>query len=309
MATANFTGDRMQAFVELLCSARLTSGLHYQLTCLSVINVFLSTTAILGNTLIIIALYRESSLHPPSKLLLRSLATADLCAGLIAEPLTIAFWISALNERWEICRYTLTSVIVGYIFLSVSLYTLTAISVDRLLALILRLKYRQVVTLKRTYALLSVFWVGATIGTTMFFWDYRITFLGGYITISLCLVTSVVSYTKIFLNLRRHKTLVQTHVEQGPTQATPFNIGRYRKAVYSALWLQLTLVVCYLPYGIVVAFSTNSEVSPSSFLARQCTVTLVFLNSTLNPILYFWKIREVRQAVKDTIRQLLCLSS
>ena len=46
--------------------------------------------------------------------------------------------------------------------------------------------------------------------------------------------------------------------------------------------------------------------SSSLLLAWSYTFTLLFLNSTLNPILYCWKIDEVRQAVKDTIRKVLC---
>ena len=306
MNSHNLTGGMRQPFVEHLCTAELTGGLHYELTCLSVISIILSIAAILGNTLILVALHRESSLHPPSKLLFRCLAITDLCAGLLTQPLTVAFWMSIVNERWEVCRYTLSSIIAGYVLISVSLWTLTAISVDRLLALLLGLRYRQTVTLKRMRVMIIAFWVTGAVGTGLFFWDYRITFLGGNISITLCIITSIASYTKIFLTLRHHKTRVRNHTQRQPNQATPFNVTRYRKAVYSALWLQLALALCYLPYGISVAFSTNRDMSASAFLARQCTVTLVFLNSSLNPILYCWKIGEVRQAVKDIIRQVFC---
>ena len=41
------------------------------------------------------------------------------------------------------------------------------------------------------------------------------------------------------------------------------------------------------------------------YVARQFALTLVLLNSTLNPFFYCWKIGEVRQAVRATIRQYL----
>ena len=302
----NVTGGKRQPFAELLCTAELTGGLHYELTCLSVINIIMSIATILGNTLILVALHKETSLHPPSKLLFRCLAITDLCAGLLTQPLTVAFWMSIVNERWEVCRYTLSSIIAGYVLLSVSLWTLTAISVDRLLALLLGLRYRQVVTVKRMRVIIVGFWVTGAVGTGLFFWDHRITFWGGNISITLCITISIAAYTKIFLILRNHKTQVRNHTQREPNQATAVNLTRYRKAVYSALWLQLVLALCYLPYGITVAVSTNREMSPSSFLARQCTVILVFLNSSLNPILYCWKIGEVRQAVKDIVRQVFC---
>ena len=105
MAIANATGhEKQQTFQQLLCSAGLTAGIHGQLTFISVLNSFLSITAFLGNALILAALRKESSLHPPSKLLLRSLATTDLCVGLIVQPLFATYLMSVVNEHWNICR-------------------------------------------------------------------------------------------------------------------------------------------------------------------------------------------------------------
>ena len=148
MAAPNFTGDVQQTtFEDLICSLDLTPGLHNQLTFISVLNSVLSVTAFLGNALILSALHKESSLHPPSKLLLRNLATTDLCVGLIAEPLAVIFWTSQVNQQWNICRYVvMVQFITNYILFGVSVETLTAMSVERLFALLLRLRYRQAVT-------------------------------------------------------------------------------------------------------------------------------------------------------------------
>ena len=307
MATANISGDgKQKTFEQMVCSAGLTAGAHDQLTFISVLNIFLSITAFLGNALILAALRKESSLHPPSKLLLRSLATTNLCVGLFSEPLAVTFWMSVMKKHWNICYYLLRAHFeTDAIFAAVSLLTLTAISVDRLLALLLRLRYRQVVTLRRTYVFVITSWVVSTVFPSMHFWNFQIYLWCAIIVISLCLVTSIFCYTKIFLNLRHHQNQVQDQAQQ-PNQTNQLNIARYRKAVSSALWLQLTLVACYLPQFIVMALMTNSVLSTPVFLAYQYAATLVFLNSSLNPILYCWKIDEVRQAVKDTIRQMLC---
>ena len=80
-AITNYTGDgKQKSIAKLFCSSELAGGVHSQLIFFSVLNTFLSITACLGNTLILVALYKETSLHPPSKLLLRSLAATDLCA-------------------------------------------------------------------------------------------------------------------------------------------------------------------------------------------------------------------------------------
>ena len=307
MAAPNVTGDGQQKTLQdLLCSSDLSAGLHGHLTFISVLNSFLSVTAILGNALILIALRKESSLHPPSKLLLRCLATTDLCVGLISEPLMVIFWMSVANEQWNICRYALVAnFITGYILCGVSVGTLTAISVDRLLALLLGLRYRQVVTLKRTYVIVLTLWLFSAGFSATHFWNPFTYFWCAIIQISLCLIISIFCYTKISHTLCHHQNQVQDH-DQQPHQTNQLNMARYKKAVSSAIWLQLTLVACYLPYLIVAVFRVESGLYTSLYQARNYTITLVYLNSSLNPILYCWKIDEVRQTVKETIRQLLC---
>ena len=216
-----------------------------------------------------------------------------------------------MKERWDICYLaTLAAGFSGYTLCSVSLLTSAAISVDRLLALLLGLRYRQVVTLRRTFITVIALWILSIVSACTIFWNPVITSWYQYIGTALCLVTIIFAYTKIFLNLRHnqiHVNPVQSHVFPGqPSQAIPLNIARYRKAVNSALWVQVTLVVCYLPFGIAVALTPQRGMPLSTYLARNFAGTIVYLNSSLNPFLYCWKMRQVRQAVKETLRQLFC---
>ena len=310
MAIGNSTGDGKgePALDQMFgCSANLTGEIHDHLKFFSVLSIFLSISAFLGNSLILVCLHKVSSLHQPTKLLLRCLATTDLFVGLISGALAVIYWTSAMKERWNICRYVFVSgLIIGYALCGVSLLTVTAMSVDKLLALSLGLRYRQVVTLKRTLFVVVLFWVICIVFSATFVENYLTAVRTSYVVITLCLVTSVFCYTKIFLALRRHQTQVQDSVHQEqPGRTIPMNVVRYRKAVSSALWLQFTIIVCYLPHGVVSALSTHSGLSPTVSLVRQFTVALVFLNSTLNPILYCCKLREVRQAVKETFEQIL----
>ena len=295
---------------ELYCSANVTARVHDELIVLLVLNTFLSITAFLENTLILVALHKEYSLHPPSKLLLRSLAITDLLVGIIVEPLYVVYLMSVKSQRWDICYNVYVALfIASYILCSVSLLVLTAISVDRLLALWLGLRYRQVVTLRSVYITVIVMWVLPIVATTSYIWNPQLLSLLLYIHLSLCLSIIIFSYMKIFFMLRHYQIQVTVAQEQ-PRQAIPLNIARYRKAVYSALWVQVTLFICYLPFGITQALTDLKSVrfSSSVYLAKTFSFTFVFLNSALNPLLYCWKIKEVRQAVKDAIRQICSLT-
>ena len=268
------------------------------------VHIFLSITAFLGNSLTLVALHKISSLRPPSKLLYRCLATTDLLVGLVAQPLYVTYLMSVVHEHWSLCHYARKAAYITSVTLcGVSLLTMAVISVDRLLALLLGLRYKKIVTLKRIYITIASFWVLCLVASLCTIFDQRITDLNVSIVLPLSLLISLTSYTKIFRTLRHH----QAQVQQQPSQPNALNMARYRKAVHSALWVQSALVVCYTPFLILfIVVSYSKTYSSHLGVAWEMTSVLVYFNSTLNPFLYCWKIIEVRRAMKQTIRQALC---
>ncbi|XP_068684454.1 trace amine-associated receptor 9-like [Montipora foliosa] len=312
MSTTNFTGHS-QKLEDIFCSTGLSERIHIPLICLSAVNIIFALTATMGNTLIVVALQRETSLHPPSKVLLRNLAVTDLCVGIVSQPLQIARFLTLLYKLPQICRYIYAvSRTASTILCGVSLSTTTAVSVDRLLALLLRLRYRQVVNLKRIYGAVILFWAGSILMAAIWHWDQTVWLVLVISSTSLCLVTSIFCYSKIFLTLRRYRNQVRDNAQEQTNQTFSLSImKRYRKTLYSGMCVQLALVSCYLPFLLVSPFEYRENVmrrrqSTAFYVAVESTVTLLYFNSTLNPILYCWKIKEVRQAVKDILKQLFC---
>ena len=186
---------------------------------------------------------------------------------------------------------------------SVSLLTTVAISVDRLLALLLGLRYRHVVTSRRIRAI--CFWImGASNGLIQLWIRRQSALMEVTVFITLCLATSIFCYTWIHLKLRQNQAKIQNVSQvQVSGRGIPLNILRYRKTVSNMLWVQLTLVACYVPFGIVAVLAVNGIENSVAWLATE---NLAYINSSLNPILYCWKIKAVRQAVKNTVKQLSC---
>ena len=308
MATTNITGPQTKKFERLICSPVWEVDFKQHSISFSAVNILLSITATLANSLILVALHKESSLHPPFKLLYRCLATSDLLVGLVNHPLFATYWMSLAHEHWILCRYARNA---GYIssftLCGVSLFTMAAISVDRLLAMLLGLRYKEIVTLRRTYIILAIFWFVSLFAGVFSLLNYTITIWCSFIISLFCLVTSTASYTKIFRALSHHQAQIQDYAQQQPSQPNALNMARYRKAVYSALWVQLVLVVCYVPNMTVEIVISLSLKGLSKFIViRGMANVLVFFNSTLNPFLYCWKISEARRAVKQTIRLAIC---
>ena len=217
ISTENSTegGTQTEANQVFPCSPSSVVGLQQQSIYFSAVHIFLSITAFLGNFLILAALNKESSLHPPSKLLYRCLATTDLLVGLFTQPLAATYWISVVHKHWSLCRHAMEAIYISsYALCGVSLFTLTAISVDRLLALLLGIRYRQVVTLKRTCIITATFWIVCAACGSFFVLRPQITFWCGIIDIPLCSVISIGSYTKIFRTLRHNQARVQDHDQQ-----------------------------------------------------------------------------------------------
>ena len=284
------------------------------------LNIFLSIFATLGNVLILVALRNVSSIHPPTKLLFRCLAITDLCVGLLGHPLYVYVWYItiSLDIGNRIVELVYVYLFIIRVLVAVSILTAAAISVDRLLALLLGLRYRHVVTLCRVRVLIACVWFIAVSNASLFcvaqilfhdklelvsWWTYR-----AFIIFSI--IVSTFSYAKIFFTLRHQQAQMRDHVqpEQLSGVRSVLNIARYKKTVYSVAWIQFAMFACYGP-NIVMAFLWNFgnvDHSTEVMVAGEVSLCLIFLNSSLNPVLYCWRIKDVRQEVKNTIRKCLC---
>ena len=296
--------------MKTLLSANIRVGFYIAI---AAVNIVFSITASLGNILILIALRKATSIHPPTKLLFQCLAMTDLGVGLISQPLMATLMLLAVNidiKIWNICLKLLSSLSIP--FCGVSVFASTALSVDRLLALVLGLRYRHVVTLKRIRAVLACGCLAVLL--ILLVWNFREKTAKIVITIflTLCLIISLFSYTKIVLRLRQHQSSVRDNVQQRRTNTggIPLNLDRYKRIVVNIVLVQLALVICYFPFLIFRIVTHLKDIYRGHYLLWYFhTSTLVFLNSSLNPFLYCCSIKEIRQAVKATTRRLCaCLS-
>ena len=359
---ANITGTSLQLPIGVLTS-------------LLAFNIILSFTASLGNVLILLTLYKVSFLHSVTKFLFACLATTDLCVGLFSQPLFVANMI--LNIDLANTDLDILSQMNEVVFISsdvlcgVSVLISIAISVDRLLVLLLRLKYRQVVTLKRAQVVILLCWVTAVSCGLVHVWSQTISQIFVLVIGLVSLITSVFCHVKIYLRLQGNQATVEDsfgggqsnedeevgggkkgagrateegvgettgagrdteeeagaevedtgrakdekRLRAGTAKVSPkrriqervrLNIVQYKKVVSSIFWLQLTLVACYAPF-IIVSLLRHTVLSGTTIQGLWLfTATLVYSNSSLNPFLYCWKIREVRIAVKNTAKAFCC---
>ena len=258
------------------------------------LNIFLAITATLGNTLVLIALHKVSSIHPFTNFLLRCLAMTDFCV--IVQPLFAAFLMEIASGKWQLLYMTLS--ILNFTFCGFSITIATVICVDRLLALLLGLRYKHTVTLRRVrcFVVCLLLFV-MVIGFIYSLYSRSLADSVGFVVIITSLFLSVFSHTKIFLKLRQHQAQVRRqHVGHGEANGgeIPLNIEQFKKIVSTIAWVQLALVLCYFPMFIFLILSTVTIADwyKVGSIFHVSALTVVYFISSLNPILYCWKIRQ-----------------
>lgn len=307
---ANFTSSFCEVFKEQYEIIANSSDAIYIV--IFVVNAILSFVASLGNSLIIDALRRCTSLHAPSKALLFSLALTDLGVGCIAQPLFVIHRLAALTRSSGIfCVSGIVSYFVGSTLVAASFVTSTAIALDRYLALRLRLRYREVVTFKRVTAVLSASWLASLIWSALWFWDKEAQNSLRIALFSLCFVTTTSSYFIIYKHMRRYRFRVEGHIGSAVAHGTArshFNTLRFRRSVVSMCKIYCLLLACYLPYNSLMIVLNRFQLTSLTVTLNAIFATLVLSNSALNPFVFCRCIPEIRVMVKSTFSTLTLTS-
>ena len=115
------------------------------------------------------------------------------------------------------------------------------------------------------------------------------------------LVLTTLVYIRVYLVVQRHKNQIHALQVQQVTQTAEItNFASLVKSVVGIFYVYLAFLACYLPYFI-------SNILSPSIASKRCflfSLTLVFLNSSLNPVIYCWKMRHIRHAIMDILRNM-----
>ena len=269
-----------------------------------VLNAPLMLISILGNALVLAAIIRTPSIRSTNMIMLCSLAVSDFLVGLIAQPLYIGNLL--MKQRYV---YRHVSVMVGYSLCVVSLLTITAINVtvDRFLALHYHMRYATYVTESRVKCTLVIIWLISFLVSGFQLWNEQVYNILIGVLIVMCLIISTVSYIRIYRIVRRHQ--LQINAQQQAVQSFDaeknLNITRLKRSALNTFVFYIVLIVCYFPmYVLSIRYGTSNKVRTET--EWTLVFALVFSNSSINPFLYCWRLRELRTAVLKTAKQMLC---
>ena len=264
------------------------------------------------NSLTIHALRKPLSLPKALKTLLLSLAVSDLAVGLLIQPFHIATTVELLkNSRPSDSIRDWLSFFTN-IFSWISFFGVVAISIDRLLAIQLHLRYQALVTHKRVVAVVISKWVFSAILSLILAFRLIpinvITDVVLAVVIGLCFICTAVVYCKIYITVRRHASEING-LQVGQREARSgslANIARQTKSAVGAFYIYLVFLVCYLPEycRLLLTLLLHNPLAIPMLKFYYFSWTLVFLNSSLNPLVYCWTMRNIRRAIMNTLRSI-----
>ena len=258
-----------------------------------VLNAFLFYNTIMLNIVTIHVLRKTPSLTKTLKTLLLSLTISDLLVGLLVEPLHIVLLVKEMHQDTSSKVYTtmLTAFLIMVNFLSsASFFSVVAISADRFLAIYLHLRYQELVTSKRVFiGTISIWIFSASFSISGFRWapENRRYIIFASIEV-LCYLCTGIFYYKLY-------AAVQRLTIQGVAAQDILNIARQKKSAFGTFFVYLVFLVCYLPKTCLNIIVIILEPSKLIYNTSIYAMTLMFLNSCLNPLIYSWKMKHIRR--------------
>ena len=272
-----------------------------------ILNVPLMLTSITGNALVLVAILRTPSLRSvPSTIFLCSLAITDFLVGLVGQPFYIAIKLHYLTGGFiRKATFSMSVALCG-----VSLATITAISVDRLLALHYHMTYPNLMTTKRALYASASLWFVSILLPCLTVWTSGVFNLIAGVYITICFVLSSASYIKIYFIVRHHQIQIHAHQQAVDSFNISVNIPDSNNMIISKKRALKTFVYficmtfCYLPFlsysllraTLIIGYEENWSFAE----------TVVFLNSSVNPFLYCWCNREIRTSTVKVVRKMTC---
>ena len=182
-----------------------------------------------------------------------------------------------------------------------------AIAVDRCIALHYHLRYVQLVTTRRAIYLSTTLWIVAFIFLFLTLLENHVFAVTVAVSTATCLLTCLACYVRIYFIVRRHQLqiMVQERAVAGSINGNNHNMRESRNTAKNTFIFYIVLIMCYTPLSVtwlVVAISPTYR-WPMEWIVAD---TLLFMNSSINPFLYCWRLSELREAVVNMAKQISC---
>lgn len=285
-----------------------SSSFFYVSRAVVTINCLSSPVSAIGNGLVLLTILTTVSLQNPSNVLIASLALSDFLIGLIMQPLFTAVVLH--KSLFLSCTYQDSITFIGFLCSSISATLMAAVSCERYMALFLHLRYNTLVTIKRVILVVLGIWIYWIVDSSAFF-PGGVAFILGQIFCTLAWLLSSFaisfSYFKIFGLVRHHRRQIHSQQTTDPKASVSSSQTKMAITMGYVIWASL---LCYMPTTMVFQWFMFSK-NPNSalFNAFYMTMTIQFMSSSFNPVIYCWRRKDIRLATISMLKNAFCCSN
>ena len=273
---------------------------------LAAIVLIASPITVLLNALVIIAVKQKRDLQKHSFILLSSMAVADLLVGAISMPLNATVYLPIVNHVWleYICTLDKVNIDLMFCFIFSSQYHLAMVAWERYVAVQKWMDYKVIVTRSCLKKLAISAWLATLVVAVpvvimkafgVNFKFIKIWIAVAFVSGAVAFILIVYFYVLVYLGVRKRKTSEVRKVTLLNEANLEVKVAKTTGIITGALIVTIILGGVLLVLGeIFPVFRLNS--------AFRVSDTLLQLNSVINPILYCYRNRRVRNAVLELLR-------
>ena len=284
-----------------------------------IIQLILAIVGILGNSLVIHVFRRSRKLIQSStNTLIAALATADLITSISIIPHPELSRIPENIAGHFYCK-VVHSLSVMWISIVASVFTLTALSIERYAAIAYAVRYRNLFTLKASRVLIIGIWLAASVINTLSFYvthlhqgqckiEFPSTGFQIFIGLSFFLVEYFLPVTIMLVTNIRAIQLMQAQarslsIKKGNVKSRHMLslLRARRRIIIMLLIVIISFIICWSPDQFAFLAFNLGLVSFQYINGNlyKFFVVLAFTNSCINPIIYTFVNKNFREAVKQ----------
>ena len=268
----------------------------------AVSQLVLSITVVCLNGPFLMALLKTTSLHTPSNAALGCLCFSDFIIGTVSIILSSILSLVTFGDYLgDITKFSSVMGELYFSFVGLSALFIIAVSLDRYASICHPYKYLQYATPK-LYVIISIC---ATFSYAAIMCCLFLIFsvYAYYILLLMAIVLGITIVIIVFCNWRIIK-VIRRHRRQIVAQITCEHHSRFdreRKRHKVIVVLVISFLICNIPIILLtVALPFDVPMEPPVFsLVSVFSIILVELNSIINPLVYLFRIRIFRNAVKE----------
>ena len=269
-----------------------------------IVNGISSITAVTSNLLVLCAILGNPSLRQsPKNILLCSLSSSDAFVGLLSQTsfmIKVGYRNATLSKS---CIFWFLSETFGGIGGGVTFLTLFFMSIERYICLMRPLRYETIVTKNRVVFVSVSCWIFTVSSALARFLIADLALLTN-VLIPLLLVSNCFIHFKIILLVRHHKRAIRDvtrHIQSNQRKAA--DVASRTKTALTMTYLFVLFLACYTPlFCCFVIMLVEGRITANLHVALGVSVTVVYINSSLNPAFYCWRMHEIRRAVMKLLK-------